>query len=963
MANNLQNLLCFDLSKDENFSSFVPSIYLASAVDLHYLYKKITLENCASFGLYLEELQPFYKTLFAIAADFKKEFILKKFDKTKKIKSILDLRKDKAVDKLVTVFLENRLHQFLLLCKENKLALSVNLGNKKEFYNAQIEIESHPLDPILQFNKTEIGIDYSLQLLNSHNQFSPSQKQIVIVVNEPSWVLVDKKLFTINHLNSNKLKPFLTAKSIFIPNKIVVDYFDKFIKTIVQKVTVEATGFEIETKNTVQKCTVALVNNFFKNRYELCLNFDYDGFSFASNSKKSAQSVIQIPNLDNIKVINFKRNLKQELFYENELLKAGFEKTFENNFTIQSEDGFATLQFLIHNKSIFEATNFDLEDLKIDGKKIQTETAFLSAEREEKQDWFDLKMTIVCGEHQFSFSKIVNHIKNKNRLYELVDGSYFIIPFEWIAQFTPLSNFSRIENEKLVLPKANFNLLESTALFETKTAAVNQSDFLVSDSVKAQLRPYQIDGVKWLLSHYHNNLGACLADDMGLGKTLQTLAALAAVQDDLSSKIEGQSDESLDLFSATVPKIHALKALIVLPSSLLFNWYNEAKKFTPHFKMMQYVGNKRAGVFSRLKNYDLIFTTYNIVSKDILLFEKMEFTYLILDESQYIKNKNSQIFKNINKINVAHKISLSGTPIENSLADLWSQMQFINPDILGTYSFFQNYFQIPIQKNKDESKTAELKQIISPFILRRTKKQVLTELPDYSETIFLTEMSSDQEKWYEQEKSKARNKLLNGDASSSKINILNSLMQLRQLSNHPKIIDKKSEVASGKFADVTNYLETLVKSNQKVLVFSSFVSHLNLYQKWSDENEFAYCVLTGATNNTDREIQVNRFKNTPEISLFFLSVGAGNVGLNLQEATFVVFLDPWWNPFKEIQAISRAHRMGQQFKIQVVKFISKNTIEEKIIELQKAKKLLAENIINDDFLPLEIEENLTYLLQ
>ena len=188
-------------------------------------------------------------------------------------------------------------------------------------------------------------------------------------------------------------------------------------------------------------------------------------------------------------------------------------------------------------------------------------------------------------------------------------------------------------------------------------------------------------------------------------------------------------------------------------------------------------------------------------------------------------------------------------------------------------------------------------------------------------------------------------------------------MLLRQWSNHPKIVDKNSEIESGKFVDVTNYLETLIKANQKVLVFSSFVSHLKLYTKWAEINKFDYCYLTGETKNTDREIEINRFKNNPDIALFLLSVGAGSVGLNLQEATYVVFLDPWWNPFKEVQSISRAHRMGQKNKVTVVKFIAKNTIEEKIIELQKSKKLLVKNIIDDDFLPIEIEDNLSYLLQ
>lgn len=963
METKIENLLCFDLSFDENFNSYVPIIYISVNTSFQYIDKKITIENAFNFGFNLDAMPSFYKNLFMISSEFKKENILKKFDKTTKIKAIADLRKNKIVSKLVTAFLENKLNLFLSTCQENNLPLSVNLRSKKEFYNYKVETQQQELEPLLYFNKNDKGIEYSLQLLDNQKQFYPSSHAVQLIVNEPSWIVVDKKLFKVKYLNSNKIIPFLTAKSTFIPNVLLVEYFDKFIKNIVQKVSIEATGFEVETKSTIKKCSIVVVNNFFKNRYDLALVFDYDGFLFTSNSNKKGHSVIEISNIENIKVITFKRNYNEELSFENRLVSLGFDKTYENNFNFNKDDSLAVIQFLIHNKALFKQYNFDIQNLQIDGKILQTETAFLKAEKKERQDWFDLKMIIICGEHQFSFSKIVNHIKNKSRLFELADGTYFIIPIEWISQFTPLLNFSRIEKDKLVLPKVNYNLLENTTAFKTQIADVKLPAFEISNLVKADLRPYQKEGVQWLLSHYKNNLGSCLADDMGLGKTLQTLAALVSVQEDLLTKNNVCDEDTIDLFFEVTPKYQPLKALIVLPSSLLFNWYNEAKKFTPHFKMIQYMGSKRRAIFSKLKNYDLVFTSYNIVSKDILLFEKIDFNYLILDESQHIKNKNAQVFKNINKIKAVHKISLSGTPIENSLADLWAQMEFINPNILGSFKFFQNYFQIPIEKNKDENKIAELKLIINPFILRRTKKQVLTELPDYSETIFLSDMSFEQDKWYEQEKSKARNKLLNIDANTNQIHILNSLMKLRQWSNHPKIVDENSNIESGKFNDVTNYLQTLVKSSQKVLVFSSFVSHLKLYKKWADEQEFDYCFFTGETTNAGRENEVKRFKNNPEIMLFFLSVGAGNVGLNLQEATFVVFLDPWWNPFKEIQAISRAHRMGQKFKVEVVKFIARNTIEEKIIELQKSKVIAAKNMIEDDLLPFKIEENLSYLLQ
>ena len=263
---------------------------------------------------------------------------------------------------------------------------------------------------------------------------------------------------------------------------------------------------------------------------------------------------------------------------------------------------------------------------------------------------------------------------------------------------------------------------------------------------------YQIDGVKWLLKNHNLGLGVCLADDMGLGKTLQTLAALVNIQETLNAEIVGVPQ---DLFSIYEQKIEPLRALIVAPSSLVFNWYNEAQKFVPHFKRLQYIGNDRKLLAKKINKYDLIFTSYAVITRDIEILDKLNFRYLIIDESQQIKNRDSKVFKAISAIKTEHKLSLSGTPIENSLNDLWSQMQFINPDILGDFKFFTNYFKNPIEKQKNENRLVELKNIVNPFILRRTKEQVLDDLPQLTEQIIYCEMDEDQEKWYETEKSKA----------------------------------------------------------------------------------------------------------------------------------------------------------------------------------------------------------------
>jgi non-specific serine/threonine protein kinase len=376
------------------------------------------------------------------------------------------------------------------------------------------------------------------------------------------------------------------------------------------------------------------------------------------------------------------------------------------------------------------------------------------------------------------------------------------------------------------------------------------------------------------------------------------------------------------------------------------------------------VGNDRKLIAKKLARYDLVFTSYAIASRDIAILEKYQFRFLILDESQYIKNKNSKIFKAINQIKADNRISLSGTPIENSLDDLWSQMEFINPDILGSHAFFVQNYKIPIEKNHDETVLAELKTLISPFILRRTKEQVLDDLPELTEQIYYCDMEKEQEKLYEEEKSKARNALLRTDGTKAdKINIINTLMRLRQLSNHPKMIDAKSDLDSGKFNAVTDYLTTLIQSKQKTIVFSSFVSNLGFYKDWCITNKIKFCELTGATDQKDREIAVNRFQEQDDILVFFISLKAGGVGLNITKASYVLFLDPWWNPFAEKQGIGRAHRIGQLNKVNVIRFISKNTVEEKIIRLQETKKMLSDSLLDDDSMSPDIEANLSYILE
>jgi len=955
---------CFDISLEKNLNTYIPTAYIVeNTEEIKYLDKKASPGVMQSFGIVFDNLDSNTKKILMACDSLKPEFIFKKFSaKIKSAKTIADLKKDSKIEFAIRQHLKFHLSSFYDLIVKEQFPLSLNLGPEKDFYRSKVSVEPVYFEPQIQFDKHAEGITYTLSLKENEKAFLPMESNADILLDEPGWLIINKKLGQLKELNAKKLMPFLKKKSIEIPSKLVDDYFKSFIPEIAKKIDIDANGFEIELRDKLVSCTIQPVYDFFKNCYYLNLYFDYNGYSFDAGKTKKTHSFVDFSVANEPKIIQFKRNADENI-YVDKLTEIGLVKIKNELFGLNSEaetsDPYINIQLIIDNKEKLESLGFDIQNLKLESKEIITENHTISASKDTNGDWFDIKIIITVGSYKINFSEIIPNIKSKERLFPLPDGNYFLIPLEWFSKYGSLAKLAKIESGTLLLRKSNFTALD--AIPEIKDDVTYKAEYIASDLLKATLRPYQIDGVKWLLGHFNSNLGACLADDMGLGKTLQTLAVLVAVQEQLGFT---KKTTNFDLFAnETTIEREPLKALIVLPSSLVFNWFNEAGKFTPHFSRMQYVGNDRKQLASRLAATDLIFTSYSIIHRDISVLEKYDFRYLILDESQYIKNKNSKIFKAINKISTGHKIALSGTPIENSLDDLWSQMQFINPDILGSYNFFVDNFKNPIEKKQNEDVLSELKNLVQPYILRRTKEQVLKDLPELSEQIYYCDMDPDQEKLYEKEKSKARNFLLKTDGSGpDKISIINTLMKLRQLSNHPKMVDQESEIDSGKYIAVTNYLENLVKAKQKVIIFSSFVTNLNFYTDWCKENKITYCEITGETPAAKREQQVKLFQEKEEPLLFFISLKAGGVGLNITKASYVLFLDPWWNPFAEKQGVGRAHRIGQLNKVNVVRFISKNTVEEKIIKLQENKKLLSDSLLEESYINDEIEANLEYIL-
>jgi SNF2 family DNA or RNA helicase len=514
-----------------------------------------------------------------------------------------------------------------------------------------------------------------------------------------------------------------------------------------------------------------------------------------------------------------------------------------------------------------------------------------------------------------------------------------VIPDEWFTHYSELFSFIEKQNGADVRLKKHHlslvNEMQSGNLAKVSMSRKLQQlrsfdeieEYTMPEGFKGELRPYQKAGYNWLRFLNQYKFGGCLADDMGLGKTIQTLALLQSLKEN-----EGGT------------------SLLIMPTSLVYNWMLEAKKFTPKLKIHAYVGTNRNKNKELFGNYDLILTSYGITRIDKDLFKEFYFNYIILDESQAIKNPSSNIFQSVKELQSSFKLTLTGTPLENSSMDIWSQMTFINPGLLGGQKFFKDEFLNPIEKNHDEVKTHKLYTIIKPFILRRHKSQVAKELPPKTENVKFCDMTEEQEKQYEEAKSYYRNQILTQfdeqGSGKSQIVLLQGLTRLRQLANHPLMVDESYGGDSGKMESLSHMIESAVLEGHKILIFSQFVKHLSIVRKHLDKYHISYAYLDGTTK--DRQGQVDLFQKNEDIKIFLISLKAGGTGLNLTAADYVFLLDPWWNPAVESQAIDRAHRIGQTQNVMIYRFITRNTVEEKIMKLQSKKKKLAEELITTE---------------
>ncbi len=577
--------------------------------------------------------------------------------------------------------------------------------------------------------------------------------------------------------------------------------------------------------------------------------------------------------------------------------------------------------------------------IKADGQEVR-QPGKVQFRVESGIDWFELHAKVDFGGGSVSFPELLSALSRGDTTIRLDDGSWGILPEEWQRQFGLLSGLGipedehvRFSHNQVALLDAllgSQELVERDEQFEELRTRFREFGGVQEDKeptgFQGELRGYQREGLGWLSFLQDFRLGGCLADDMGLGKTIQVLALLMRRRQNRDKR---------------------LPSLIVVPKSLLFNWHQEATRFTPEQAVLDYSGLDREALRENFNDFDIILTTYGTLRRDIVALKDVQFDYVILDEAQTIKNPSSQIAKASRLLRANHRVALSGTPIENHLGDLWSIFEFLNPGMLGRSSIFKSY----TTDTKDEDSRQLLTAGLRPFILRRTKSQVAGELPEKVEQTLYCDMGTDQRRLYDELRDHYRSSLLGmvekQGLGKSKMHVLEALLRLRQAACHPGLLKDESKAEQGaKLEVLVPHLEELIQEGHKSLVFSQFTSMLSIVRDHLDEAGLKYEYLDGQTR--DRAERVESFQNDPEKGIFLISLKAGGLGLNLTAADYVFLLDPWWNPAVEAQAIDRAHRVGQTRQVFAYRLICRGTVEEKIAELQQKKRGLAEAILEAD---------------
>ena len=908
---------------------------------------KIGTENMKSSKLYaLKDIYAFLTAFYnEISLPYGKDFVFnireqKLKPKDKKLIKFIEMLKEMDMSKSIYKRLDEKLingknlvipkallREFLLIISKHRVYLG------EGFYSRQIETE-------IVFDK--IPIPMGLKTLGDMIKLE-ALRGIPKALNDNEDVfLYDTLIYLPPEEQLENLKPYLEVfthgNSIFFTKEEEYRVLKELIPSM-QKVT---SNIEL-SKDLSEKIVIAKPEFKFyfdkDKNITVSLKVSYDKYEF-DYFEGYFEKVI------------YRDTLKEESVVK-ELYKLGFENV-NNSFVLLKDDDY-----------IFQFFKKDILNLQKIGEVYYSESftgiksiskgSFKGDIRKGKYDYFELNFSIKGLENEEILS-ILKAFRDNKKYYKLKTGEFLDLEEIELKKFLKLleslEGENKIEENKVSFPKSkgiylekyleeekmkNFRGRKELKSLKNMLLDVSNTNFNIPKNLNGVLRNYQEKGFKWLNTLDYLGFGGILGDEMGLGKTFQTIAFLLSKEDS--------------------------KSLIVAPTSLVFNWYSEFKKFAPSLKvvMVNKSPSEREEIIKDYKKYDILITTYNLVKRDLESYKKIFFHYVILDEAQNIKNPSSQNAKSVKELKSKNRFALTGTPIENSLMELWSIFDFIMPN----YLYDENKFTTRYYRRLEEEPVIieELKRLVTPFILRRYKKDVIKELPDKIEKKLIIPMEEEQKKVYkaysDHIKALIEKKVINDEFKSSKIEILSYITKLRQIAIDPSLVMDKYLGGSGKMEAILELVTQVIEENHKILIFSQFTSVLKNISKLFKLNDISFSYLDGSTPSKERGKLVEDF-NKNSNSVFLISLKAGGTGLNLTSADIVIHFDPWWNPAVEDQASDRAHRIGQKNVVEVIKMISENSVEEKIVNLQEEKRKLIDSVMGENIV---LGENLSSLTE
>ncbi len=835
---------------------------------------------------------------------------------------------------------------------------SFYLPSKKTFTTANLEraeLSNEFIAPefLVNFNNNSYDVECRVKLPLTEMNISENESET------PLFFQYHNQLFTWQRIEDIMLvEKFLPTGKMTIDAKVWATKLQEFILPLAKEYNVNFGNLKkAEVKDEKPELKILLKE---KGDYLVFQPvFTYKGYDVRSGDKEK----IVLPLAEKLLVVHRNIEAEKELMAKIENLHSQFIRPVDTDtLALKGTDVLKNNWFFLFVDAMkdlnVQVFGFDaLKNFRFNTAKPSTKIYISS-----NTDWFDAKIEIQFGEQKVTVEDVKKALANKQQFVHLQDGTLGILPEEWIRKYSLLFKVGEGKMDNMKLSKYQFSVVEDLynqrdeeELFiqlEEKYDKLRYNHEIkpvdAPAHLKPILRPYQESGFQWLNYLREVQWGGILADDMGLGKTIQALSFLHHLKEENGS----------------------LKALVVCPTTLMFNWQNEIRKFTPTLNMYVHHGGARMRETLNHDHIDVIITTYGTLRSDIKQFVEVDFDYVVLDESQAIKNPSSKVTKAACVLKAKNRLCLSGTPLQNNTFDIFAQMNFLNPGMLGSQEFFKNEFSVPIDKFGEKEQKDHLRKLLYPFILRRTKEQVAKDLPEKQEMILFCEMATEQRKIYDAYRNDFRDKILGvvqeQGIQKSQLTILQGLMKLRQICDSPAIMKEQD---GEKFPNVSVKLEELGReiteniSNHKALVFSQFLGMLGLIREKMKELGVDYEYFDGSTSAADREKAINRFQNDENCRVFLISLKAGGVGLNLTAADYVYIVDPWWNPAVEQQAIDRTHRIGQTKNIFAYRMICTDTVEDKIVKLQEKKRALAKDLITDDegFVKSLTKEDVEYL--